>query len=81
MSRAPYHLFLLVKTSLPPELFLWLQLITSTSPAINPIMTPPHTLESITIDLHEDDKVKLAGVDVDGVHRGKPIPSGLAGLG
>jgi len=44
-------------------------------------MTAPHTLESITIALSEDDKVKLAGVDADGIHRGRPIPSGLVGLG
>ncbi|CAZ80523.1 unnamed protein product [Tuber melanosporum] len=36
-------------------------------------MAAPYTLESITAALSGDDKVKLAGVDVDGIHRGKLI--------
>ncbi|PWW73666.1 glutamine synthetase/guanido kinase [Tuber magnatum] len=36
-------------------------------------MAAPHTFESIAAALSEDDKVKLAGVDVDGIHRGKLI--------
>ncbi|KAG0641382.1 hypothetical protein HOY80DRAFT_954540 [Tuber brumale] len=36
-------------------------------------MTTPYTLGSITAALSGDDKVKLAGVDVDGIHRGKLI--------
>lgn len=35
-------------------------------------MSNTHTLESISAELQNDDKVKLAGVDVDGVLRGKP---------
>lgn len=34
------------------------------------IMSTVHTLESITNELFDDDKVKLAGVDVDGQLRG-----------
>lgn len=34
-------------------------------------MATIHTLESITTELLVDDKVKLAGVDVDGVLRGR----------
>lgn len=33
-------------------------------------MSTVHTLESITKELYDDDKVKLAGVDVDGQLRG-----------
>lgn len=33
----------------------------------------PHTLESITAELKKDQCVKLAGVDVDGVLRGKLV--------
>lgn len=34
-------------------------------------MANTYTFESISAELQDDDKVKLAGVDVDGILRGK----------
>lgn len=40
-----------------------------------------YTVESITAELRNDDKVKLAGIDADGMLRGSPaLPHSLSKL-
>jgi hypothetical protein len=43
--------------------------ITATS-TIAAMSSQPYTVESITAELQDDDKVKLAGIDTDGMLRG-----------